>query len=111
MARAYLNIVKNGLSSGDNTIYTCPQGGQAIVKVVNIYNTSGGAVTVSTKVLDSCSTTTGVWNETSVSASTQERVLQNGEVVFVNTCSGVLLIFYHPVSYLILLLPISIVGL
>ena len=32
-------------------------------------------------------------------------------LVFVNTCSGVLLIFYHPVSYLILLLPISIVGL
>ena len=52
MARAYLNIVKNGLSSGDNTIYTCPGGGQAIIKVVNIYNTSGGAVTVSTKVLD-----------------------------------------------------------
>ena len=81
MARAYLNIVKNGLSSGDNTIYTCPQGGQAIVKVVNIYNTTAGAVTVSTKVLDSSSTTTGVWNETSVSANTQERVLQNGEVI------------------------------
>ena len=31
MARAYLNIVKNGLSSGDNTIYTCPSGGQAII--------------------------------------------------------------------------------
>ena len=50
-ARAYLNIVKNGLSSGDNTIYTCPSGGQAIIKVVNIYNTSAGAITVSTKVL------------------------------------------------------------
>ena len=85
MARAYLNIVKNGLSSGDNTIYTCPQGGQAIVKVVNIYNTTGGAVTVSTKVLDSSSTTTGVWNETSVSASTQERVLQNGEVIILES--------------------------
>ena len=81
MARAYLNIVKNCLSSVYNTIYTCPQGVQAIVKVVNIYNTSGGAVTVSTKVLDSSSTTTGVWNETSVSANTQERVLQNGEVI------------------------------
>ncbi len=81
MARAYLNIVKNGLSSGDNTIYTCPGGGQAIIKVVNIYNTSGGAVTVSTKVLDSSASVTGVWDETSVSANTQERVLQNGEVI------------------------------
>ena len=45
------------------------------------YNTSAGAITVSTKVLDSSSTTTGVWNETSVSANTQERVLQNGEVI------------------------------
>ena len=51
------------------------------IKVVNIYNTSAGAITVSTKVLDSSSTTTGVWNETSVSANTQERVLQNGEVI------------------------------
>ena len=81
MARAYLNIVKNGLSSGDNTIYTCPTGGQAIIKVVNIYNTSGGAVTVSTKVLDSSASVTGVWDEASVSANTQERVLQNGEVI------------------------------
>lgn len=81
MARAYLNIVKNNLPSGDNIIYTCPIGGQAIVKVVNIYNTSGGGVTVSIKVLDSSSSTTGVWNETSVSANTQERVLQYGEVI------------------------------
>ena len=81
MARAYLNIVKNGLSSGDNTIYTCPSGGQAIIKVVNIYNTSAGAITVSTKVLDSSASVTGVWDEASVSANTQESVLQNGEVI------------------------------
>ena len=30
---------------------------------------------------DSSASVTGVWDETSVSANTQERVLQNGEVI------------------------------
>ena len=48
MASAYLNVVKNGLSSGNTDIYVCPTGGQAIIKVVNIYNTTAGAVITTT---------------------------------------------------------------
>lgn len=81
MASAYLNVVKNGLASGNTDIYVCPIGGQAIIKVVNIYNTTAGVVTSTVSVYDSSATTTGIWNTSSVAATTQERVLQDGEVI------------------------------
>jgi len=81
MASAYLNIVKSGLSSGNTDIYVCPIGGQAIIKVVNIYNTTAGSVNSTVSVFDSSATVTGIWDTSSVAATTQERVLQNGEVI------------------------------
>ena len=81
MASAYLNVVKNGLASGNTDIYVCPIGGQAIIKVVNIYNTTAGSVNGTTSVYDLSATSTAVWKTSSVAATTQERVLQNGEVI------------------------------
>lgn len=81
MASAYLNIVKSGLGSGNTDIYVCPIGGQAIIKVVNIYNTTAGSVNSTVSVFDSSATVTGIWDTTAVAATTKERVLQNGEVI------------------------------
>jgi len=53
MASAYKNIPTLVGSTGDVTIYTCPTATEAIVKVINLYNSHSGSIVVYTKINDS----------------------------------------------------------
>ena len=53
MASAYKNIVNLVGSTGNVTVYTCPTATEAIVKVINLYNSHSGDVVVYSKINDS----------------------------------------------------------
>ena len=58
MASVYKNIVTTVGSTGDVTIYTCPDATEAIIKDINLYNSHTGSVVVYTKVTDSSASAT-----------------------------------------------------
>ena len=50
MANAFKNIVTIPSGTSDTIIYTCPTATQAIVKVINVYNSHSGSVVVLRKM-------------------------------------------------------------
>ena len=58
MASSYKNIVTTVGSTGDVTIYTCPDATEAIIKDINLYNSHSGSIVVFTKITDSSASAT-----------------------------------------------------
>ena len=53
MASTYKNILTTVGSTGDVTIYTCPDATEALIKNINLYNSHSGAIVVYSKITDS----------------------------------------------------------
>jgi|TARA_R110000796_G_scaffold66329_1_gene152662 hypothetical protein len=58
MASVYKNIVTTVGSTGDVTIYTCPDATEAIIKDINLYNSHSGSIVVFTKITDTSGSAT-----------------------------------------------------
>jgi hypothetical protein len=58
MAIAYKNIVTLVGSTGDVTIYTCPDVTEAVVKNIHLYNSHSGTIVVYPKITDSSASVT-----------------------------------------------------
>jgi ribosomal 30S subunit maturation factor RimM len=58
MASTYKNILTTVGSTGDVTIYTCPDATEALIKNINLYNSHSGAIVVYSKITDSSASAT-----------------------------------------------------
>jgi len=58
MAAAYKNIGSLVGSTGDVTIYTCPDATEAIIKNINLYNSHSGTIVIYPKITDSSASVT-----------------------------------------------------
>ena len=58
MAIAYKNIVTLVGSTGDVTIYTCPDVTESVVKNIHLYNSHSGTIVVYPKITDSSASVT-----------------------------------------------------
>ena len=50
MANAYKKVMETKSSTGDHSIYTCPDATTAIIKTAWVYNGSGGAAQLTLKI-------------------------------------------------------------
>ncbi len=58
MAIAYKTVASLVGSTGDVTIYTCPDVTEAIIKNINLYNSHSGTIVVYPKITDSSASVT-----------------------------------------------------
>jgi len=89
MASAYKNIATLVGSTGDVTIYTCPTATEAIVKVINLYNSHSGNVIVLTKINDSSATTLVILANATIATTVTSSlggpfVLEDGDTLVLN---------------------------
>ena len=89
MASAYKNIGTLVGSTGDVTIYTCPTATEAIVKVINLYNSHSGNVIVLTKINDSSATTLVILANATIATTVTSSlggpfVLEDGDTLLLN---------------------------
>jgi|TARA_R100001086_G_scaffold160666_1_gene86418 hypothetical protein len=89
MASAYKNIVSLVGSTGDVTVYTCPTATEAIVKVINLYNSHSGDVVVYTKINDSSASVLCIISKSTLSTVTNTSltgpfVLEAGDTLQLN---------------------------
>ena len=66
MATAYKNAGALVGSTGDVTIYTCPEITEAIIQNIHLYNSHSGTIVIYTKVTDSSASTTITLDKTSL---------------------------------------------
>jgi hypothetical protein len=89
MASAYKNIGTLVGSTGDVTIYTCPTATEAIVKVINLYNSHSGNVIVYPKINDSSASVLVILDKATISTETNTSltgpfVLEDGDTLQLN---------------------------
>ena len=76
MANVYKNIQAVITSAGaDDDMYTSPTATTSIVKTIRIFNTSAGALDVTSTVYDASSTTDFEWDKTNVTADNHANLL------------------------------------
>ena len=93
MANAFKNIASIPSGTSDTTIYTCPTATQAIVKVINVYNSHSGTVDVIVKIKDDSTTTTVTVQKETMSAAGESSltgpfVLEESDTLLVNCATG-----------------------
>jgi hypothetical protein len=66
MAIAYKNIVTLVGSTGDVTIYTCPDVTESVVKNIHLYNSHSGTIVVYPKITDSSASVTATISKESL---------------------------------------------
>ena len=93
MATAFKNVATIPAGTSDTTIYTCPIATTAIVKIINVYNSHSGSVTVLRKITDSSASVTVILDENSLAASANSSltgpfVLEESDTLLVNCTTG-----------------------
>ena len=81
MASAYKNIVTTVGSTGDVTIYTCPDATEAIIKDINLYNSHSGTIVVYTKATDSSASATVTLKKESITTLATSTALEGPYVL------------------------------
>jgi len=81
MASAYKNIVTTVGSTGDVTIYTCPDATEAIIKDINLYNSHSGDIVIYTKVTDSSASATVTLKKETIATVTTSTALEGPYVL------------------------------
>ena len=93
MANAFKNIVTIPSGTSDTIIYTCPTATQAIVKVINVYNSHSGSVVVLRKITDASVSKTAIIDSQTLAASANSSltgpfVLEESDTLLVNCATG-----------------------
>ena len=89
MASAYKNIVNLVGSTGNVTVYTCPTATEAIVKVINLYNSHSRDGVVYSKINDSSASVLCIISKDTLSTEantslTGPFVLESGDTLQLN---------------------------
>ena len=89
MAAAYKNIGSLVGSTGDVTIYTCPDATEAIIKNINLYNSHSGTIVIYPKITDSSASVTVTLEKISLVTVVQTSlagpfVLETGDTLILN---------------------------
>jgi hypothetical protein len=71
MAIAYKNITSLVGSTGDVTIYTCPNTTEAIIRNINLYNSHSGTIVIYPKITDSSASVTATLEKISLGTLAQ----------------------------------------
>jgi|TARA_R100001244_G_scaffold525_4_gene1155 hypothetical protein len=93
MATAFKNVATIPSGTADTIVYTCPIATTAIVKIINVYNSHSGSVTVLRKITDSSTSTTVILDENILTASSNSSltgpfVLEESDTLLVNCTTG-----------------------
>ena len=92
MANAFKNIVTIPSGTSDTIIYTCPTATQAIVKVINVYNSHSGSVVVLRKITDASASKTAIIDTQTIASATSSLtgpfVLEESDALLVNCATG-----------------------
>jgi hypothetical protein len=93
MATAFKIVATIPSSTSDTIIYTCPIATTAIVKVINVYNSHSGSVTVLRKITDSSTSVTVIIDSNALAASANSSltgpfVLEESDTLLVNCTTG-----------------------